>query len=83
MEHGFLYFPGRGRDRDRDGDEEVVANKEDARAAQVRMVKAVYSELVRVLRKKAAVQGNGWLKGSLVAFSFLYCLLIWLGVRSG
>ena len=54
----------------------MVANKEDVQAAQVRMVKAVYSELVGVLRKKVAVQGNGWLKGSLVVFFFLYCLFV-------
>jgi len=72
-------------DGDGDGDEEVVASKEDVHAAQVGMAKAVYSELVRVLRRKVVfpVQGNGWSKGSLVVPFFICCLLIWLGVRSG
>lgn len=48
--------------------------------AQVAMEKAVYSELVRVLRRKVvfpppgSASGNGWSKGLLVAS--LVCLLL-------
>lgn len=48
----------------------VPADSEEGDAKQVLMAKAVFSELVKVLRRKVAFppSGSGWSRGSLCCF---------------
>jgi hypothetical protein len=91
-----VYGHGHGRWEDGGGaGADVSGDKEGYNhdhAAQVGMAKAVYSELVRVLRRKVVFplsqgggNGNGWSKGLLVVFFFLlrYWVADWFGVRPG